>query len=61
MSISTTFKSSRNNRPPGRFDHGWKDTIDVAPAEAVEVIVRFTDYRGTYLVHCHTSSTTTWR
>ncbi|MEE3754613.1 multicopper oxidase family protein [Mycobacterium intracellulare] len=44
---------SRNNRPPGRFDHGWKDTIDVAPAEAVEVIVRFTDYRGTYLVHCH--------
>lgn len=44
---------SRNNKPPGRFDHGWKDTVDVAPAEAVEVIVRFTDYRGTYLVHCH--------
>lgn len=44
---------SRNNKPPGRFDHGWKDTIDVAPAEAVEVIVRFTDYHGTYLVHCH--------
>ncbi|OBF10389.1 multicopper oxidase family protein [Mycobacterium sp. 852002-10029_SCH5224772] len=44
---------SRNNRPPGRFDHGWKDTIDVAPTEAVEVIVRFTDYRGIYLVHCH--------
>ncbi|MFA1701331.1 multicopper oxidase domain-containing protein [Mycobacterium intracellulare] len=44
---------SRNNKPPGRFDHGWKDTVDVAPAEAAEVIVRFTDYRGTYLVHCH--------
>ncbi|HEX5254562.1 MAG TPA: multicopper oxidase family protein [Mycobacterium sp.] len=44
---------SRNNKPPGRFDQGWKDTLDVAPAEAVEVIVRFTDYQGTYLVHCH--------
>lgn len=44
---------SRNNKSPGRFDHGWKDTVDVAPAEAVEVIVRFTDYQGTYLVHCH--------
>lgn len=44
---------SRSNKPPGRFDHGWKDTVDVAPAEAVEVIVRFTDYRGTYLTHCH--------
>jgi spore coat protein A len=44
---------TRNNKPPGNFDHGWKDTVDVAPSEAVEVIVRFTDYHGTYLVHCH--------
>jgi FtsP/CotA-like multicopper oxidase with cupredoxin domain len=44
---------SRNNKPPGDYDHGWKDTIDIAPSEAVEVIVRFTDYRGSYLVHCH--------
>ncbi|OBI81372.1 multicopper oxidase family protein [Mycobacterium sp. 1245805.9] len=44
---------SRNNRPPGRYDRGWKDTVDVAPSEAVEVAVQFTDYRGTYLVHCH--------
>ncbi len=27
--------------------------MDVAPYEAVEVIVRFDDYRGAYLVHCH--------
>lgn len=44
---------SRNNKPPGPYDRGWKDTVDVAPSEAVEVIVRFDDYRGTYLVHCH--------
>lgn len=44
---------SRNNRGPGQFDHGWKDTIDIRPAEAVEVAVRFTDYAGSYLLHCH--------
>jgi FtsP/CotA-like multicopper oxidase with cupredoxin domain len=27
--------------------------VGVAPSEAVEVLVRFDDYRGTYLVHCH--------
>lgn len=44
---------TRNNKPAGNYDHGWKDTVDVAPSEAVEVIVRFTDYRGNYLIHCH--------
>lgn len=44
---------SRNNRAPGRFDVGWKDTVDVRPAEAVEVLTRFTDYTGSYLLHCH--------
>ncbi|BBZ72056.1 multicopper oxidase family protein [Mycobacterium paraseoulense] len=44
---------SRNNRAPDRFDTGWKDTVDVRPAEAVEVLTRFTDYAGSYLLHCH--------
>jgi spore coat protein A, manganese oxidase len=44
---------SRNNRVPGRFDMGWKDTVDVRPAEAVEIVTRFTDYTGSYLLHCH--------
>lgn len=44
---------SRNNREPGRFDVGWKDAIDIRPAEAVEVLTRFTDYSGSYLLHCH--------
>ena len=38
---------------PGEFDHGWKDTVDVRPAEHVDVAVRFTDYAGPYLIHCH--------
>lgn len=44
---------SRNNRALGAFDHGWKDTVDLRPAEAVEVVTRFTDYPGTFMLHCH--------
>ncbi|HEY4570884.1 MAG TPA: multicopper oxidase domain-containing protein [Kribbella sp.] len=35
------------------FDHGWKDTVDIRPAEVVEVLVRFTAHKGKYLIHCH--------
>lgn len=41
------------SRGPGRFDHGWKDTVDVRPSEHVDVAVRFSDYAGRYLIHCH--------
>ncbi len=44
---------SRNGGPPGPYDDGWKDTVDVRPAEAVEIAVRFTDYPGLYMIHCH--------
>jgi spore coat protein A, manganese oxidase len=45
--------ASRNGRSPGPYDAGWKDTVDVRPTEAVEVLVRFTDYAGTFMLHCH--------
>lgn len=35
------------------WDHGWKDTIDVLPTEYVDVLVRFTDYPGKFVFHCH--------
>lgn len=44
---------ARNNRAPGPFDAGWKDTVDVRPAEMVTVAVRFTDYAGPFMLHCH--------
>ncbi|WP_307848791.1 multicopper oxidase family protein [Microbispora oryzae] len=44
---------SRNGREPGPYDSGWKDTVDVRPSEAVEVLTRFTDYQGAFLLHCH--------
>ncbi|MFD5919031.1 multicopper oxidase domain-containing protein [Kitasatospora sp. NPDC058201] len=44
---------SRNGGDPGPYDAGWKDTVDLRPSEGVEVLVRFTDYPGTYMLHCH--------
>ncbi len=34
-------------------DKGWKDTVLVNPNETVQVLVKFTDYNGIYLLHCH--------
>jgi spore coat protein A, manganese oxidase len=44
---------SRRNQGPGPPDKGWKDTVDLAPSESVDVAVRFRDYPGRYLLHCH--------
>jgi spore coat protein A, manganese oxidase len=44
---------SRRGTNPGPYDSGWKDTIDLSPAEAATVVLRFTRYSGRYLVHCH--------
>jgi spore coat protein A len=44
---------SRRGEGPGPHDQGWKDTVDLAPSESVDVAVRFRDYPGRYLLHCH--------
>ncbi len=43
----------RNDAEPGPYDSGWKDTIDLRPAEQAAVIVRFADYKGRFVFHCH--------
>jgi spore coat protein A len=43
----------RNGAPPSPGEVGWKDTVAVGPDETVRVIVRFTDYPGRYMFHCH--------
>ena len=43
----------RDNRGPSAYDAGWKDTVDVRPAEIVDIAVRFTDYKGRFVMHCH--------
>ncbi|AKU16368.1 multicopper oxidase family protein [Luteipulveratus mongoliensis] len=37
----------------GKPELGWKDTIDVVPGDAVEVLVQVEGYRGRYVMHCH--------
>ncbi len=37
----------------GFVDDGWKDTVLVMPGETVRVLVRFENYTGMYLYHCH--------
>ncbi|GII75393.1 spore coat protein A [Sphaerisporangium rufum] len=44
---------SRNGRGPRATDRGWKDTIDLGGSEVAEILVRFTGYRGRYVMHCH--------
>jgi spore coat protein A len=44
---------ARGGHEPGPYDVGRKDTIDLRPGEAVEVIARFDGYRGRYMFHCH--------
>jgi FtsP/CotA-like multicopper oxidase with cupredoxin domain len=44
---------SRGGHEPEPYDAGRKDTVDLRPGEAVEVIARFDGYRGRYMFHCH--------
>ncbi|MFB9631488.1 multicopper oxidase family protein [Nonomuraea helvata] len=38
-------------RPKGPPE--WKDTVELRDAQTVEIVTRFTDYRGRYVLHCH--------
>ena len=37
----------------GYVDQGWKDTVLVMPGDRVRLLMRFADYPGLYLYHCH--------
>jgi FtsP/CotA-like multicopper oxidase with cupredoxin domain len=43
----------RGSGGPGPLDGGWKDTVDLRPAEVVDVAVRFADHPGRFVLHCH--------
>ncbi len=43
----------RGVRHHGYVDNGWKDTVLLMPGERVKVLVKFTDYDGLFLYHCH--------
>ena len=37
----------------GYVDEGWKDTVLLMPGERVRLLMRFADYPGMFLYHCH--------
>jgi spore coat protein A len=43
----------RNGGAPFRHEGGWKDTVAIDRGEKVDVIIRWSGYRGRYLLHCH--------
>ncbi|MDP4218992.1 MAG: multicopper oxidase domain-containing protein [Bacteroidota bacterium] len=43
----------RDGSPPEAYEMGWKDVIRLDSSGRVNVLVRFAEYTGVYLVHCH--------
>ena len=37
----------------GLVDEGWHDTVLVMPGERVKILLKFEDFTGLYLYHCH--------
>lgn len=46
-------RRSYNTLMDGFVDNGWKDTVIVMPGEMVRVLVKYEQYAGLYLYHCH--------
>ena len=44
---------SRNGRPPPPHEQGRKDVFELRPGEEVKVFLRFRDFVGKYVMHCH--------
>ena len=44
---------SRDGRQPDEADAGWKDTVNLTPHGNVEVLVKFSGFKGRYMLHCH--------
>ena len=44
---------SRNGKAPPAHEQGRKDVYVLKPGEEVRVLLRFSDFTGKYLMHCH--------
>jgi FtsP/CotA-like multicopper oxidase with cupredoxin domain len=43
----------RNGKPAGPSEAGLKDTVTVMPGESARIKIKFTDYTGRFMFHCH--------
>ena len=44
---------NRNGKQPFDWEKGPKDVVYVGENESVDVVMRFTNQRGKYMIHCH--------
>jgi len=51
--IAPQFQSVWETVRAGYVDEGWKDTVTLWPGERVKLLMRFEDFPGMYLYHCH--------
>lgn len=51
--ITQGYETAYQELSAGFVDDGWKDTVLVMPGEKVQVLVRFEDFTGTFVYHCH--------
>ncbi len=43
----------RDGKPPLTHERGWKDTVALEDGEEVLILVRFEQFHGRYMLHCH--------
>jgi blue copper oxidase len=51
--VLPAFEEGWESVSQGYVDEGWKDTVLVMPGEQVKILMRFQDFPGVYLYHCH--------
>lgn len=42
-----------NSIKEGFIDEGWQDTVLVMPGMKIKIIMRFEDFKGLFVYHCH--------
>lgn len=52
-SVNDAFTTGWESVRGGYVDEGWKDTVLLMPGERVRLLIRFGDFAGTYVYHCH--------
>ena len=51
--VQSAYRDAWETLSAGYIDEGWRDTVLVMPGEQVKILLKFEDYTGLYLYHCH--------
>lgn len=52
-SVVSAFVDGWSSINRGFVDDGWKDTLLLMPGERAKILIRFEDFAGEYVYHCH--------